>query len=95
MTRDKQQRSETNMDTTTYQRFQSGDLCIESGWYEFDGYVDDVSDPLPALSQMEITLAVGQVFPPIQDPRRACYWKLVEGIPPRDRAPQQPSAGSA
>ncbi|MEP0845276.1 MAG: YjzC family protein [Phycisphaerae bacterium] len=79
------------MDTSTYQRFKSGEICVESGWYEFDGYVDGTNDPLPNLTETEVALEAGDVFPPIQSLKRACYWKLVDGIGD-DREAAAPSA---
>jgi hypothetical protein len=68
------------METITYKRFRSGDLCDDSGWYEFDGYVDAPQASLPGLSEMEIPMIAGDVFPPVRGQQRACYWKLVDGL---------------
>jgi hypothetical protein len=68
------------METITYKRFRSGDLCDDSGWYEFDGYVDAREAPLPGLSEMEIPMIAGDVFPPVRGQQRACYWKHVDGL---------------
>lgn len=73
------------MKVRTKQRFESGDLCVAPGWYEFDGYIVDEGEPLPALSEMEYWLEAGDVFPAIRRPRRACFWKYVQGIEPRIR----------
>jgi hypothetical protein len=68
------------MDTITYKRFRSGDLCDDSGWYEFDGYLDAPDAPLPSLSETEIPMIAGDVFPPVRSQQRLCYWKLVNGF---------------
>jgi hypothetical protein len=63
-------------------RFQSGDVCPESGWYEFDGYVESPFDPLPALDEMEVRLSAGTAFPAIRNTNnRACFWILAAGAP--------------
>lgn len=65
------------MNVTTRQRFESGDICLEGGCYEFDGYVSGPPDPLPLEPEWEIPLSIGDIFPPIQSRKRACYWKLA------------------
>ncbi len=72
------------MRAKTDQRFQSGEVCIVSGWYDFDGYVDGSSEPYPSLFELEIPLHAGEVFPPIRNPRRACYWTMVDGLAPQE-----------
>jgi hypothetical protein len=56
-------------------RFRTGDVCIESGWFEFDGYLDGATEPLPPLDEAEISLRAGDVFPAVLQPRRGCYWR--------------------
>jgi hypothetical protein len=68
------------MDTATQQRFRSGELCIETGWYEFDGYVNGEPQPLPMLAEMEVARGVGDVFPSIRSTKRPCFWILAGGV---------------
>lgn len=83
------------METTKYKRVQSGDYCTASGWYEFDGYVAGPPEPLPHLTEWEILLGTGDVFPSIQNPHRACYWKAVVGAEhPADADVDQRHVGS-
>ncbi|HMQ15854.1 MAG TPA: hypothetical protein PKC49_07765 [Phycisphaerae bacterium] len=63
------------MQTAEHGRFKSGDICMEAGWYEFDGYVDDANGPQPGQTEFEIALSAGDLFPAIQSTRRACFWK--------------------
>jgi len=60
-------------------RFQSGDVCIVTGWYEFDGYVDGESGPFSDLDDIGIRLDAGHVFPPTASRSRACFWRLKQG----------------
>ena len=65
-------------------RFQSGSTCVASGCYLFDGYADGSSLPIPALSEIEVSLAEGQLFPPIRSRQKPCYWKQVDEAPAAD-----------
>ncbi len=82
------------MATIPGQRYQSGDRCMETGWYEFDGYLDGPTELLPAIDEMQIPLLAGQPFPPIRSRRRECFWMVAEEIPivgdPRLFAPVAP-----
>jgi hypothetical protein len=73
--------------TAAYPRYQSGETCVDSGAYEFDGYLDGSSEALPDLDESEISLGAGDVFPPMRHPRKPCFWKPVEGL-----AEQEPDA---
>ncbi len=55
-------------------RFRSGDICVEPGWYQFDGYVDGDAGPYPSLGEVEVSLFRGEAFPVIRSAKRACYW---------------------
>lgn len=65
---------------TTINRPRSGDLCSRSGWYEFDGYVDGATEPIPPLSEWEVAVEVGDTFPMIHESNRACYWRASDGL---------------
>jgi len=69
------------MKRTANQRFQTGDVCGETGWYEFDGYVNGPPGPLPRLIEWQALVIAGDMFPRIQSPERMCYWKRVDGSP--------------
>jgi len=79
------------MDFGTEERFQSGDVCVEAGSYEFAGYVVGPPEPLPGEPETEISLEVGDIFPLTRNPDRPCYWKLRGGIV----EPPLPSAEAA
>jgi hypothetical protein len=55
-------------------RFVSGDPCVRTGWYEFDGFVRGLQEPCPSLDEMEILVGSGEAFPMIRGSRRPCYW---------------------
>jgi hypothetical protein len=61
-------------------RFKSGDICVERGRYEFDGYLDGSSELLPAFEEMEVVLPSGQLFPLIRDRSRGCFWQRADDI---------------
>jgi hypothetical protein len=63
------------MDIAISQRFRSGQCCPESGWYIFDGYADGTLEPFPGTSELEISLEGGDVFPPIRNVEKGCYWR--------------------
>lgn len=67
------------MNSVLQQRFRSGDTCVESGLYEFDGYIEPEIRPAPNPEQTIVPLGIGDVFPEIEDPSAACYWRLAEG----------------
>ena len=61
------------------QRFRTGEVCLETGTYEFDGYVNGSSDGLPFSDELEIAILAGAPFPPIQSRNRACFWQRTPG----------------
>ncbi len=61
-------------------RFKTGQDCIESGRYGFDGYTDGTSTPAPQSHEKEIPLSKGEKFPPIRSTGKACWWKLLQRI---------------
>jgi hypothetical protein len=66
------------MAATVKHHLKSGDTCGETGTYDFDGYADGDSRPLPSPDDMRIILMVGDEFPTIGNPDRECYWKLSD-----------------
>ncbi len=61
-------------------RFKTGQRCVESGRYDFDGYLDGSWYPAPRPEERRIPLSEGETFPPIRSTGKACWWKLVERI---------------
>lgn len=61
-------------------RFRTGQQCVESGRYDFDGYLDGTSMPAPRPAERRIPLSRGETFPPISSAGKACWWRLVERI---------------
>lgn len=55
-------------------RFRTGDVCNESGWYFFDGYLAGVSEMIPNLEEMEIWVSNGSQFPAVFSSGQRCYW---------------------
>jgi hypothetical protein len=65
------------MGVTVGTRFRTGETCVESGVYGFDGYVDGIAHPAPRPEEREIPLSAREKFPPIRSTGKACFWKLV------------------
>ena len=68
------------MATAVGTRFKTGEKCVESGRYKFDGYLDGTSYPAPTAEEREIPLSNGETFPPIRSAEKACWWKLMSLI---------------
>lgn len=58
-------------------RYKTGEKCVESGIYGFDGYLDGSAWPAPTSEERQIPLSAGETFPPIRSCNKGCYWKLV------------------
>lgn len=58
----------------TRTRFRSGDACLKSDAYRFDGYAVPRAVDLPRLGELEISLEAGQTFPPIESTQLDCWW---------------------
>lgn len=63
--------------TATKTRFKTGETCITTGSYRFDGYTDGSWTPAPTEEEKVIQLTVGETFPPIRSAEKACWWKLI------------------
>ncbi len=61
-------------------RFKTGQECVVSGRYGFDGYLDGTSTPPPRRQEREIPLSRGETFPPIRSSGKSCWWKLLQRI---------------
>lgn len=61
-------------------RFRTGEECIESGRYQFDGYLDGTRTPTPHANEREIPLSRRERFPPIRSASKACWWRLAQHI---------------
>jgi hypothetical protein len=61
-------------------RFRTGEKCIESGRYRFDGYLDGTHSPPPTAEEREIPLSRGAPFPPIRSSGKGCWWQLMRRI---------------
>ncbi len=64
------------MNTSTTTRYKTGQKCVTSGTYKFDGYTDGSWSPSPTVEEREINLTSGETFPPIRSCEKACWWKL-------------------
>ena len=58
------------MSTATRTRFKTGELCVISGVYEFDGYVDGTSWPQPTQDERKIPLSAVKLFRQSDLPKR-------------------------
>jgi len=61
-------------------RYRTGETCVESGRYRFDGYLDGTWSPPTTPEERDIPLSRGETFPPIRSSGKACWWKLAQRI---------------
>lgn len=62
-------------------RYKTGDNCVASGIYNFDGYTTGTSSPAPTPEERVISLQRGQTFPPIRsNGGRGAYWRLMRAL---------------
>lgn len=61
-------------------RFKTGERCEISGGYQFDGYTDGSTTPVPRAEERQIPLSKGETFPPIRSSGKACWWKLIRRL---------------
>lgn len=66
------------MQTQIATRGRTGERCIVSGVYAFDGYLDGSSYPIPTAKESREPIAQHNVFPPIRSAQKGCWWKLIE-----------------
>ncbi len=72
---------------TTAHRCQSGETCRETGSYEFDGFVDGSTNPIPSPEEREVMVASGAPFPTPRGSTKACFWKPAK----EDRDDDEPN----
>ncbi len=56
-------------------RFKTDELCPESGWYRFDGYLNDQGDASVGINDLAVEVMEGKTFPPAGTAKRPCFWK--------------------
>jgi hypothetical protein len=61
-------------------RYQTGQNCIDSGRYRFDGYIDGTNVPAPKPQEMQTVFTKGSVFPAIRSANKGCWWRLAQHI---------------
>jgi len=64
------------MITTQTHRFRSGEKCVESAEFEFDGFLDGSAEQLPAPEEMTICVSTGQPFPGAGPDGKPSFWRL-------------------
>jgi YjzC-like protein len=57
--------------------FHTGQKCLATGDYQFNGYLDGTFEPLPTREERIIPLGAGETFPPIASTSKGCYWRLI------------------
>jgi len=65
------------MATFTKTRYKTGEKCVASGTFRFDGYTDGTHTPAPTPEECEIRLSAGETFPPIRSAEKACWWRQI------------------
>ncbi|PCJ63662.1 MAG: YjzC family protein [Candidatus Hydrogenedentota bacterium] len=68
------------MNIQTQTRHKTGEKCMVSGRYRFDGYTDGTTVPTPTAEERQIPLSRTETYPPIRSVRKACWWVLVNRI---------------
>lgn len=68
------------MATAVGTRFKTGEKCVDSGRYVFDGYTDGTTSPAPTSEEREIPISKGDTFPPIRSCNKGCWWKFIRHI---------------
>ena len=63
--------------TAARTRYKTGETCVITGRYMFDGYTDGTHSPPPTTEELEIPLERGETFPPIRSSGKACWWRLL------------------
>lgn len=58
-------------------RYKTGEKCITSGVYKFDGHTDGSMECHPTSDEKEIPLSEGETFPPIRSCKKGAYWVLI------------------
>lgn len=66
--------------SSTKTRWKTGERCVVSGHYQWDGYLDGTRSPQPTPEEREIPLSRGEIFPPIRSCGKACWWRLIRRI---------------
>ncbi len=76
-------------------RFQTGEVCAQTGHYSFDGYVDGGWQPPPHFEEMTVELAVGEPFPRIRSVGKPCWWVPLDEVEFAETAAQQMTSEGA
>jgi len=58
----------------------TGQSCPVSGKWVFAGYLTGGYEPPPSVSERQIPLSEGEIFPPIRSAGKGCFWRLTEYI---------------
>lgn len=56
--------------------FRTGQICVATGSYTYDGYSDGTSTPAPAGGERVRALSANQKFPSIESTAKRCWWRL-------------------
>jgi hypothetical protein len=66
--------------SSTKTRWKTGEVCVISGRYRWDGYTDGARTPEPRPEEKDIPLSRGERFPPIRSCGKGCWWRLIRRI---------------
>lgn len=55
-------------------RYKTGNETPIKGNFNWDGYTDGTTTPAPTAEEKQISLDVGEVFPPIRSCNKGAYW---------------------
>jgi hypothetical protein len=62
------------LETRTH--FKTGETCVVTARYEFGGYTDGSTDPMPSHREHFAQICLNQSFPNIPSSDKDCWWKL-------------------
>lgn len=57
-------------------RKRTGETCVISGYYDWDGYLDGTRTPLPTSNERTIPMQPGKTFPPVHSSNKGAWWKI-------------------
>ncbi|MEM9019993.1 MAG: YjzC family protein [Planctomycetota bacterium] len=57
--------------------YKTGQICPQSGVWEFVKYTDGTTYPTPTAEEREIPLSKGETFPTVRSAGKGCWRRLV------------------
>lgn len=64
------------MATSVSVRKKTGETCLITGSYSFDGYTDGTQSPPPTSEEKVIPMEAWETFPPVKSCNKGAWWRL-------------------